>query len=269
MTPISKEKERCVPCDDCGREIKAPVFMGIQVRRYCPPCRDRRLEAFNEQQEEERQMSLSRQYVRWQTAVEGGIPWRYRGHSWEDFIPADTPDMQRAYAAARSYASRFPLDSPREYPSLLLIGAGYGVGKTMLSCLILQEVMQNAPLLGEHQYPYQFWSSADLRYRLEAAERFNSKESVAEVYAELGQLRLLVLDDVGKEAGWGRDAKNEMFYYTLLNARNNASLPMVITSNVGVEGEPNLRDLLGRAAWDRLTEMTGHQYYMLNGKDRR
>ena len=95
-----------------------------------------------------------------------------------------------------------------------------------------------------------------------------------EVYRDFATVRLLLIDDVGKEKLDGADtAFIQEAYFTIINERYNANLPIILTSNLNfdpwVPGGLCLENIMGRAAVSRLMEMTLGTAYIIEGEDRR
>ena len=276
MTDRPRAKPRIImPCEDCGEEYEGYAYMGV-LSRYCQCCSEKRRRLMEMQEQERRQQSLAHHRNEWLTDPHRGIPPRFQGLSWEDFRfdrggENNRPRVQKL----REWAASFPVDRrPDGVSSLLIVSQLNGVGKTMLSGLALQDLIGRFDQIGRERCPFQFWPVGRVRQRLRAAERFSSTESVEEVYRDLANMWLLVLDDVGKEKLEGADVSfSYEMYYNIINERYNNGLPLVITSNLGFEpwspGGLCLADLVGRAGVSRLMEMTGGSAYLIEGEDRR
>ena len=265
-------------CQDCGERTTTDVFMGRLLKRRCRPCADVALAAFELADAERRERSREYWRSEWIENPVTGIPARYRGYEWGDFKYDRGGEANRPRVETlRRYASDFPTEaSPYMAPSLLLTSLENGVGKTMLSCLLLQEIIMRMGMdkYGGEVCPFQFWTVPKLKTRLRNADRFGSVESVQDVYRDMETMRLLVLDDVGKEnTGGGEASFNYDMYFTIINARYNLGLPMVVTSNLNYTpwspGAPSLLEIMGRAAVSRLVEMTQRQVLIIEGEDRR
>ncbi|HLA39635.1 MAG TPA: ATP-binding protein [Candidatus Glassbacteria bacterium] len=277
--PQSKPRPRVLsPCEDCGNEHDCYAqalmesFGTVRQPRLCPECREkaRRLREVQQQSHHAASLAFTRQ--QWLCDQVRGIPERYRGKNFDGF---DATGNEQRVSALRAYAESFPVDRPpKGIPSLLLAQAVVGVGKTHLACAILQTVAGRFDQLGREVCPYQFWPASRVKQRVFDAQRFGSKETLEAVYRDFASMWLLVLDDVGKEKLTGADAASTYeIYYTIINERYNANLPMIITSNLGFEPwQPeglSLADLIGNAGVSRLMEMTGGQQYLIAGHDRR
>lgn len=264
------------PCGDCGQEFDGAMLMGKQVTLYCPGCREKRERAFQLERLQTHAKALAYHRREWLTDPQRGIPRRYQDAVWDDFKFDRGGGGNRARVEQiRQYAVDFPLtDYPVGAPSLVIARDVNGVGKTLLACLILKDIIGRYEELGREICPFQFWTASDVKLRLKSADRFGSTETQEQVYQDFASMRLLVLDDVGKENLTGADASFSYdMYFTIINRRYNAGLPLVLTSNLNFEpwraGEPSLVDLMGRASASRLVEMTGGKVYLIEGEDRR
>ena len=83
-----------------------------------------------------------------------------------------------------------------------------------------------------------------------------------DIYNELRGLRLLLLDDVGKEKP--SDFTRELYWY-LINERVSCGLPVVMTCRLPLEGKDSLTELMGVDTVDRLYGMTGGYIEILEG----
>ena len=190
-----------VPCEDCGQKFPSPFYQGVRMARYCGPCRDARNRAFELNRQEVHRRSVAFHREQWLSDPQRGVPLLYRGLDWEDFHFDLGGERNRSRVAAlRQWAQEMPMEGPPVgYKSLLLASEHNGVGKTMLASLILKEIVNRFDDPAPEHCPYQFWSMGDVRLRLRAANRYQSSENEAEVYRDFGTMRLLILDDVGKE----------------------------------------------------------------------
>lgn len=275
-------------CDDCGNEYDGKTvrmieaFTRARVPRYCPDCTAMRLRMEEVQREEAKAKQLAYWRAEWLRL--SGIPPKYQPKSfdgplcpenWAASLGYDATGNEARIQLIREWADGFPVDGPPVgYPSLLIAARNNGVGKTHLACAALKAIIGRFEALGFERPPFRFHVANDLKFRLQDAQRFSSTEKVGDVYQELRSLRLLVLDDMGKEKAIGADAAHvyEM-YYTIINERYNNGLPMLITSNLGMEpwakGGPSLEDIIGLAGVSRLKEMTGGKELVIEGEDRR
>ena len=263
-------------CGDCGQEFQAPYGLGFQSGHFCRPCREMRDEQRQAELSAMRALKVAYHWQEWVEDPKRGIPKRYRGLDWSDFKfdrggEANRPLVQKLFW----YAKEFPMDGPPVgTTSLLLSSETNGVGKTMLACLVLKEIIGRFEDIARERCPYQLWSMVDMRLRFKSAERFGSVETPEDVFREFTVMWLLIIDDVGKELLTGAEAAVAYdTYYTILDARYKAELPVVLTSNLNPgpcrEGGPSFVDLMGRASVSRLAEMTGRKTFVIEGEDRR
>ena len=80
----------------------------------------------------------------------------------------------------------------------------------------------------------------------------------------LSNLRLLVLDEVGKEKP---SAHTREVYFYIIDERLKWGLPVLVTSNLPLEGEGSLEELMGAAAVSRLIGMCQGNCFELRGED--
>jgi len=130
----------------------------------------------------------------------------------EKLPPEQVKSLEEAFQAAQAFAS--------EPKGWLMLGGGYGVGKTHLAAAI-------ANFRASDGHPVTFVVVPDLLDHLRATFSPNSTVSYDRRFEEIRNSPLLVLDDLGTQATtpWVREK-----LYQLFNHRYNAELPTVITS---------------------------------------
>ena len=260
-------------CADCGEEFSPIVYPGLAVLDYCASCRDRRREEQEVDHQRRLQEGLARDRMGWITDHQRGIPPKYQNLTWDDFrFDRGGEGNREKVQELREYAATFPVEGPTHGTrSLVLARDQWGVGKTMLACLVLKDIINRFEQRGRERCPFHFCPITRVKMRLRAAERYGGTESVEKVYEELTTTWLLVLDDVGKERLEGADLSlvHEMYFH-ILNERYNLELPVIITSNVGfspwAEGGVTLQEIMGGAAADRLIGMAGGTAYIIEGE---
>jgi DNA replication protein DnaC len=142
----------------------------------------------------------------------------------ENLKPEQARSLEEAFKAAQSFA-----ENPAGW---LVLGGGYGVGKTHLAAAI-------ANYRASQGYPTMFVVVPDLLDHLRATFSPASTVSYDRRFEEIRNAPLLVLDDLGTQAttAWVREK-----LYQLFNHRYNAALPTVITSaSTPDELDPRIR----------------------------
>lgn len=160
---------------------------------------------------------------------------RYSGKTFDDYEVTD--DNRRAVKIARWYAK----DKPGN--TLYLYG-GCGTGKTFLASLIAQ---------GFDEDEVVFDDVPCLLDRIKST--FDGVGSGQAIIAEYCSCELLILDDIGtgKITDW-----NVGILYQIINARYNASKPLIVTSNYDLDGLAErlarVDDIAARRIVSRLSE---------------
>ncbi len=127
--------------------------------------------------------------------------------------------MERNFQNCRRYAATFTEKSG----SLLFVG-GTGLGKTFLSACI-------AGAVADRGYSVMYESASRLFSKLEQA-RFGGGEQERREAEKLAQCDLLIVDDLGTEMP-GQFVTTAL--YSLINDRQLAGKPMVISTNLNVD----------------------------------
>jgi len=256
-------------CQTCGGKFEGEVTTYFfyqpprEVRpRECTACRHKREE--EERQLEEQERELQRVAIRERWRKECGIPSDLHCTRFEDF----EPEFQReALRICRKYAGSFDLDNPRGMPSLYLYSKGPGVGKSTLMACITNYVIDNwrgDP--ASATLPVRFEKGPGLVRRVRATYNIPEAqrpyhETEEQVYAQLRTVKLLLLDDVGKEKP--SDFTRELYWY-IIDERVSRGLPVVVNSRLALEDD-SLAELMREDTVDRLYGMCRGKMVILTG----
>jgi len=261
---------QCKTCDNKFQgEVTTYLFMR-PPKEYrpseCPACRA--IREAEEKAEDERELETLRAALRKQWIRTCGIPAQFQGMTWEDL----DPDYQeRPQKLCRQWAGKFDFDAPGD--SLVLFSPGPGVGKTLLCSLVATQVINNWK--GDPSVtgcPIKFETGPRLVQRIRATfnlpedDRHHEREE--DVYRELRGVKLLILDDVGKEQPRSYRFTQELYWY-VIDERVKAGLPVVINSRLPLLGQGSLEDLMGKDTVDRLYGMCRGKVIGLKGESYR
>ena len=261
--------EEC-ECRTCGGKFQGEVttFFLFQPPREvrskeCPECRQKREEEEGRLEEQEREVQRITVRERWRKGC--GIPWGLHCTRFEDFEPEF---QRRALRLCRQYAENFDLDNPRGMPSLYLYSQEPGVGKTTLMACIANYLIDNwhgDP--SSTTLPIRFENGPGLVRRVRATYNIPEAqkpyhETEAQVCAELCSVKLLMLDDLGKEKA--SDFTRELYWY-LIDRRVTRGLPVVISSRFPLEDGGPLEELVKYDTVNRLVGMCRGKIVNLTG----
>lgn len=175
------------------------------------------------------------------------IPKRFQGKKLLDFRD-ETPAQKEALQAAFAYAHEFA--AARERGTCLLFLGGPGTGKTHLACGIAQHVMA-----GGHSAMY--CTVQDIIRAVRETWRADSERSERHALAAFNRMDLLVIDEVGVQAG---SEDEQRILYGVIGARHANLRPMILMSNLPATAQPpqrSIKDYLGARLFDRLHEGDG------------
>lgn len=157
--------------------------------------------------------------------------------------PGRYPSLRRAFDEARKYA-----EAPDGW---LILHGGYGCGKTHLAAAIANAALQRGT-------PVIFVTAPDLLDHLRVTFGPGSEVSFDTLFDRVRNIPLLIIDDLGAESPtqWAQEK-----LYQIFNARYNAALPTVITTNVALERiDPRIRSRLQDMDLARRVEIDAPDY---------
>lgn len=170
-----------------------------------------------------------------------GIPQRFADVWIEDYrVDGENEAQMRVFDLAQRYVNKHK-DSSDKGHGLLLYG-GVGTGKTHLAAAIA-----NSTLAREKSV---LFTTATKAVRA-VKNTYNRESELSEwqVMESFVKPYLLVIDELGVQVGTETE-KNVLL--EIINDRYNAMKPLIITSNLDIDG---LQKLIGERALDRVREM--------------
>lgn len=186
---------------------------------------------------------------------QSNIPTKYRYHRLKEFNlhpqypnPTKDPELEVAKRTAE-IALTTAFDKARHFiegtdaKGLFLIGPP-GTGKTVLASMILNELIITRSLRCHYVK-----ISRDFFAQLRATFNNDSGARTETVFNDIARKDVLVIDDFGiqSDSEW-----EQRMLYDLVDARYEAELPTIITSNIELEA---VRNLFKGRIYSRLTEM--------------
>ena len=275
-TQISRVEE--CRCETCGATFQAEVTaycIGERERVVkpweCPVCKEKREVETAAEREEWLKEARAEQRERWRRQT--GVPEHLLSRSTFDSFEPGYQD--KALKNCLKYAQGLNLEDPRGYRSLILYSPNPGVGKTHLMVAIANYAIDHWN--GEPEVdrwgspatrcPIRFEKGPGLVLRIRATysirEKDNQHEREEDIYCELRGVKLLLLDDVGKEKP---SEFTRQLYWSVIDERVTSGLPVVITCRLPLD---ELAELMGEDTVDRLYGMTRGQVETLAGESYR
>lgn len=201
-------------------------------------------EAYNAQEEARKQEERRKRIERRRESCFG------RGSRKASFtFDADDGTDPQTMKIAKGYVERF--ETMKERGKGLLFLGNTGTGKTFTSCAIANALLDKG-------YSVRVTTFA------EVAAKLQGNWDKQEVYDELCDYALLVLDDLGAE----RDTSYmSEIVFTVVDARSAAKKPMIVTTNIDAGEFANGGEMAKNRVFSRLYEMC--LPVTVNGRDRR
>jgi len=235
-------------CTHCGEPIHA-VFMDnpsyLRITGKAPhwtelPCEACERERMR-QEMEERAKDASQQRLNTLLA-NSMLRERFIGKTFDNFIPfgRDKEKQLRVLFIAKDFAGNF--HRHRQTGTWLLFMGNVGTGKSHLCAAIINQVIRAG-------YSALFTKTPRLLREVKDTFHRDSEITQSEIIARMGDIDLLVIDEVGIQ--FGTDTER-MILYEILDLRYEAMLPVILTTNI--TDLKSLEKLLGERIIDRLFE---------------
>lgn len=229
----------CPVHGDVGRS-EIEQFDGSMQVRPCKACQWQALRVAPIDTEEHKQAVATAAAERVNTALIGsGITPRFAGSMFANYR-VDNSAMGQALVICQGYADDFG-DHYRDGRNLLLCG-NVGTGKTHLASSIVQQVIRQLDAVAV------ITSAAEIIRVFKGSMDRNAGYSERDVIAELADFDLLVIDEVGAQAG---TAYELAVLHEVFDRRYQLIRPTVVVSNMDAKG---LGQYIGERALDRLRE---------------
>lgn len=272
-------QEECT-CDTCGHTFQGELLVRenrvIHRPRECGECRQKREAEEQRETQEAEALAMMKLRAQWRRSISSlgglttpcGIPPQLLSRTFENF---ERPAQRKACDQIRQWARDFPLEYSPDYPSLMLYSDKdvYGVGKTHLLVAAANWIIdhwQGDPELAT--CPVRFETGPGLVRRLRATYNVADElkpyhETEEMVYASLRGVKLLILDDVGKETPSNHTRE---LYFHIINERLNWGLPVLLSANLDPESS-DFEEVVGGATVSRIMGMIRGKCYQLAGED--
>lgn len=229
----------CPVHGDVGRS-EVEQFDGTMQVRPCKACQWQALRIASVDSEEHKQAVAHAAAERINTALIGsGITPRFAGSMFANYR-VDNPAMGQALVICQGYADNFG-EHYRGGRNLLLCG-NVGTGKTHLASSIVQQVIRQLDAVAV------ITSAAEIIRVFKGSMGRDAGYSERDVIAELADFDLLVIDEVGAQAG---TAYELAVLHEVFDRRYQLVRPTVMVSNMDAKG---LGQYIGERALDRLRE---------------
>lgn len=247
----TNKKAEPIICKFCGKKMEHKIRKVMDLEFYEPPSRcdcegaqkywaiyDERIKQIEEKCKE----IEAKEYRRFEVErllKNSYLGRRFKNRTFDTFVINAT--NKEAYQKALDYAQNFE-KYEQEGIGLFFTGP-VGTGKTHLAAAIANY------LIREKVIPVKFGNITMLLSEIKSTYEEEAKTSEAEVIDTLSNVRLLIIDDLGKEktTEW-----TSQILYTIVNNRYENYKPIVITTNLDLQ---ELEEKIGEATLSRLIEM--------------
>lgn len=234
---ITQKHYRDSVCDKHGEHQEVGYdFTGKRITwGGCKECQREANEALEKEREVKKQIDAQmRIEVRLKKA---GIPERFKSKTFENYV-ADTPQKKHSLTVARDFSENF--SSALENGESLIFSGKAGTGKSHLAIAVALSIMPKHTAL--------YSNALDLIRMVRDTWRKDSEQSELQVLEMLGNIDLLIIDEVGVQYGTDNE---QMLMFDIINRRYRDLKPMILLTNLGTTG---LAEYLTERSYDRLRE---------------
>lgn len=228
-------------CQTHGSYLATNLHAG-RIWTGCPACLEQ-MESRRQTEEQERRAQEAAERTDRRLAT-SGLQGRFLRTTFDTY-QATTAAQRQALATCRSFAEDF--DSAATTGGLWLIGPP-GTGKTHLASAIVNHLIRVRQIPARVHAVHEVMALARARINGTRASAWDDDRTVDDFISTLGQIPLLVLDEIGVSRG--SDWETEQLF-AIVDARYKRSLPTCICSNLT---PAQLKTELGHRVYDRLRE---------------
>lgn len=168
---------------------------------------------------------------------QAAVPKRFIGSSLDNF-ELTSDEQRRAHARCVRYAENF--ERHLDQGTGLILAGKPGTGKSHMACAILQAIMP------AHVGAYT--TLMDLVHLLREGWSGKGARSEKSILAELGDLPLLVIDEIGVQYG---TAAEQLHLFEVMDRRHRDMKPTILITNQNKEG---FKGFIGERIGDRLAD---------------
>lgn len=247
-------------CAGCGKPFQCNIVkIGAAdfSRKYCDSCSA----AIDEQEKKEQAAQMERDIEarRGLWRQNSGMTGELSTKTFENFEGG-----RETVKKAKEWAADFDIEKPHGAASLIFYSDRPGLGKTHLMSAIANYVINNWHGDPDRVMirPIRFESGPGLVRRIRSTYNLppdSTHEREEDVYNQLMGVRLLLLDDVGKESP--SKFTRETYWY-IIDERLKNNLPVIISSRLELGA---LENLMGEDTVDRLYGMVKGEMIVLKG----
>jgi DNA replication protein DnaC len=234
FTKLDAKLARCPQHGDYESE-GVRLSRGREVWKPCPGCSADQKLAEEDRRREERAARARAEYE--QKVGAAAIPPRFIGKTLESFR-ADSEAHRVVLSVARDYIDNF--EQYRKTGQGLILAGMPGTGKSHIGAAILQAIL---PV-----HVGQYVTCLQMIRLVRESWRKDSERSERKVIDMIGQVPLLVVDEIGVQ--YGTEGEQTVIF-DILDKRYRDLMPSVLLTNQDTAG---FKSFIGERAFDRLTE---------------
>ena len=169
------------------------------------------------------------------------IPRRYCGMKFGDYKVTGMPSFKNKQQQVLKDCNDFMIDGTYD-TGLMMIGKN-GTGKTMLACIILQELIRYDP---NNKLGYRYAEA--IKIIRDIKDTWRRKTSEQDAINKYTMPKVLVIDEIGMSYG---SPTEKQFLTEIINDRYNMKAPTILAGNLTSK---EIKEILGDRIFDRFCE---------------
>lgn len=234
---VMKREEVAMECPTHGQvQGFYRVLLGKKKGPFCPLCEQEKKESYESGMDAKAESDAA-------SCLEykSEIPAIYKNKTLADYTPTNEA-AAAVFSQIKTYVQVY-----KQLPNMdILMCGGTGTGKTHLACALMKELIQRYNVSGR------YIRMSKLMLLVKESWRRDAQRKESEIYADLNQFDVLVIDEVGMSY---QSETEQIIFFNIMGDRHDSGKATILISNV--PSGKDLKNLVGERVFDRVKESGG------------